>query len=62
MSVKLHPDKNPDDPQAAQKFILLTKAYECLTDEAMKEVCAKYGNPDGKQAFEVGIALPSFLL
>lgn len=62
MSLKLHPDKNPDDPQAAQKFILLTKAYECLTDEQMKEVCAKYGNPDGQKSFHVGIALPSFLL
>lgn len=62
MSVKLHPDKNPDDPQAEQKFIMLTKAYECLTDETMKEKCLKYGNPDGNQAFQVGIALPSFLL
>lgn len=28
----------------------------------MKEKCLKYGNPDGNQAFQVGIALPSFLL
>ena len=32
ISLRLHPDKNPDDPQANQKFIMLTKAYECLTD------------------------------
>lgn len=27
MSLQLHPDKNPDDPQAVQNFIRLTKAY-----------------------------------
>ena len=41
---------------------MLTKAYECLSDEKMKETCLKYGNPDGPTAFQVGIALPSFLL
>jgi translocation protein SEC63 len=41
---------------------MLTKAYECLTDETMIEKCKKYGNPDGNSAFHVGIALPSFLL
>lgn len=51
MSIKLHPDKNPDDPQSAQKFIMLTKAYECLSDEKMKATCLKYGNPDGPSAF-----------
>ncbi|CAD8205461.1 unnamed protein product [Paramecium octaurelia] len=62
ISLKLHPDKNPDDPQANQKFILLTKAYECLTDEDKKSLCMKYGNPDGQQSLSVGIAMPSFLL
>ncbi|KAM3136562.1 hypothetical protein pb186bvf_011365 [Paramecium bursaria] len=61
-SVDLHPDKNPDDPQANQKFILLTKAYECLTDKDKKDLCLKFGNPDGQQSLSVGIAMPSFLL
>jgi preprotein translocase subunit Sec63 len=30
---------------------MLTKAYECLSDETMKETCKKYGNPDGPTAF-----------
>lgn len=41
---------------------MISKAYECLTDEAAKENCLKYGNPEGTSSFNVGIALPSFLV
>ena len=37
---------------------MISKAYECLTDEEAKEKCLKYGNPDGATSFNVGIALP----
>lgn len=47
LSLVYHPDKNRDDPLATAKFILITKAYNCLTDETMKSKCEKYGNPDG---------------
>ena len=47
LSLIYHPDKNRDDPLATAKFILITKAYNCLTDETMKSKCEKYGNPDG---------------
>ena len=43
-------------------FIMITKAYECLTDEKKKAVCEKYGNPDGQGSIQVAIAMPSFLL
>jgi DnaJ family protein C protein 10 len=32
LAVKLHPDKNQDDPEADQKFIKIAKAYEILKD------------------------------
>jgi hypothetical protein len=41
---------------------MISKAYECLTDEKAMAVCKKYGNPDGPGTFNVSIALPSFLL
>jgi len=62
LSLKYHPDKNPDDPLAASKFIQITKAHQALTDEVAKRNYEKYGNPDGPQTTKVGIGLPRFLL
>jgi len=62
LSLKYHPDKNPNNPAAEAKFMMVAKAYEALTDETAKENFEKYGNPDGKQSLEVSIGLPSFLL
>ena len=61
LSREKHPDKNPDNPQAVNEFIQITKAYTILTDEKARENFLKYGNPDGKGSFAVGIALPQFL-
>jgi DnaJ-class molecular chaperone len=33
MALVKHPDKNPDNPNAANEFALLQKAYELLTDK-----------------------------
>lgn len=62
MSLKWHPDKNPNNPAAEAKFMMVAKAYEALTDPVAKENYEKYGNPDGKQSLEVSIGLPSWLL
>lgn len=32
LALKYHPDRNQDDPEAAARFIMISKAYECLTD------------------------------
>lgn len=45
-----HPDKN-DEADANAKFIMIGKAYECLTDEKIKGIYEKYGNPDGPGSF-----------
>lgn len=62
LSLKMHPDKNPDNPLAVQEFIKLTKAYSILTDETAFENFKKYGNPDGPGSYNVAIAMPRFLL
>jgi len=64
LSLKHHPDKaaDPNDPAVQDKYINIVKAYESLTDDAVREKWEKYGNPDGPQAMSVGIALPSWLV
>ncbi|KUF95127.1 phosphomutase PMU1 [Phytophthora nicotianae] len=62
MSLLYHPDKNQGDAVAEQKFMLVAKAYEALTDEVAKANYEKYGNPDGRQALQLSIGLPTFLL
>ena len=62
LSLKYHPDKNIGDKFAEEMFMTIAKAYEALTDEEAKANYEKYGNPDGRQATELSIGLPSFLL
>jgi len=58
-AVKHHPDKS-SDPAAAEKFMLVRKAFDSLTDpEAMRNFQA-YGNPDGPQIVRL-FAIPSFI-
>jgi curved DNA-binding protein CbpA len=32
LALKTHPDKNPDDPEAHKKFLLISEAYKRITD------------------------------
>lgn len=61
-SLMYHPDKNPGDTVAEKQFMLIAKAYEALTNEEAKANYEKYGNPDGPQALQLSIGLPTFLL
>jgi translocation protein SEC63 len=62
LALKYHPDRNQNNLQAKAKFILLTKAYEALTDEIAKENFRKFGNPDGPESMRLAVGLPSFVL
>ena len=59
LAIKYHPDKNLNNLQAKAKFMLLTKAYESLTNEDSKKNFELYGNPDGPGSMRFSIGLPS---
>jgi hypothetical protein len=61
MSLKYHPDKNQGNAEAGNKFVLIAKAYETLTDETSRQNWEKYGNPDGFQGTAIVVGLPSWL-
>ena len=51
LAVKYHPDKNPDDPSAEDKFKEIGYAYEILSDEDKRAAYDRYGH----SAFEGGM-------
>ena len=67
LTLKWHPDRwvnaDPDEQAiAGQRFSMVAKAHEALTDPIAMENWKKFGNPDGRQALEVSIGLPSFII
>jgi len=46
MALKLHPDKNPDDPDAARRFQTLQKVYGVLGDADKRKVYDETGRID----------------
>ncbi|KAG8559427.1 hypothetical protein GDO81_017335 [Engystomops pustulosus] len=43
LALKLHPDKNQNDPSAHDKFLKINRAYEVLKDEDLRKKYDKYG-------------------
>ncbi|OCK85205.1 DnaJ-domain-containing protein [Lepidopterella palustris CBS 459.81] len=43
LAIKLHPDKNPDDETAHQKFQTIGEAYQVLSDDQLRKQYDKYG-------------------
>jgi len=50
MAVKYHPDKNPNNPAASEKFKEVSEAYEVLSDESKRKTYDQYG----KEALKEG--------
>lgn len=44
LALKYHPDKNPDNPEAADKFKEINNAHAILTDATKRNIYDKYGS------------------
>ncbi|MEE2912267.1 MAG: molecular chaperone DnaJ [Planctomycetota bacterium] len=44
LAMKYHPDRNPDDADAEQKFKLCAEAYEVLSDSKKRQVYDQFGH------------------
>lgn len=69
LSLKFHPDKIKPDTSKNEtmemlnaRYVEITKAYQALTDEEVRNNYIQYGHPDGKQSMSFGIALPKFIV
>lgn len=54
LSKKYHPDKNPDDESAKNKFVEVAEAYEVLSDDELRKVYDQYGHEGVKQRRQGG--------
>jgi len=70
LAVKHHPDRNPDDPGAGEKFREATEAYEVLKDAQKRAQYDRFGHAGprapsggfgGGAGFDINDALESFL-
>ncbi len=54
LAMRYHPDRNPDDPAAEQKFKEVSEAYDVLKDEQRRAAYDRYGHAAFEQGGEPG--------
>ncbi len=60
--VKIDPSKNETLELLNDRYVEISKAYQALTDEDVRNNYEQFGHPDGKQGFSINIALPKAII
>ena len=53
-AIEFHPDRNPGNKDAEEKFKEAAEAYDVLSDEKKKQLYDQYGHSMGQQGFGGG--------
>ncbi len=53
LSLKYHPDRNPNNPEAHEKYVKINRAHETLTDPEKKELYDIYGEEGLNQEMNI---------
>ena len=53
LALKYHPDRNPDDKEAEEKFKIINEAYQVLSDDEKRAIYDRYGK-EGLQGQGMG--------
>src|ERR1700712_339700 len=48
LAIKYHPDKNPDDPHAEEKFKEIAIAYQTLSDPTLRKKYNEFGSKESQ--------------
>ena len=56
LAIQYHPDKNPDNKEAEEKFKEASEAYEVLNDDNKRQIYDQFGHR-GLEGAEIGRAL-----
>ena len=51
LAMKYHPDRNPDDEKASEKFKELSEAYEILSDDQKRQTYDNFGHDGVNSSF-----------